>query len=281
MYMGVDTQKDHFWIEIKAYQWAFRPHTVYAGRAEDFKTIVDLFERKYYFESGELYHPGIRRMGIDMQGYVEKETYFDKEENREKSEIIVNRPQEVREFVYEMSQTWGTDGDFEKIFATRGYQFLPNDEPFSFGSTQLTAESYKDVRKIKFMKLGTVSLKLTLLQQIYRNLEKQSAGPEDEAYEYDARIHYINQTLADKIKERDIPVSTAFEEQYTSQIYTYPKDKKGNPKDRKAFVQVKKDDHYPDCGVICTAMALLDNIQYEKEPPEINEEEFSLARSLM
>lgn len=282
MYMGVDTQKDHFWVEIIAFEYGMKDNTVFAGRVEDFKTIVDFMERTWYKANGNVYHPGIRRMGIDMQGYVEKDSEWNEDAQKMEDVMIVNRPQEVREFVYEFSEYFGRDGDYEKVIATRGHEFLPNDEPFAFTSTPLVANNYKDTRKIKVMKLGTVSLKLTVMQHLHRSISKAVANELDEAYDYDRRLKFINQTIVNKLKDAEVLSSEAYVNQYTSEVYGYPKDKRGNLKDRKSFIQVKKDNHLLDCGAICHALAQLDNISSIKKPvAEISGEKFSLARSLI
>jgi len=282
MYMGVDTQKDHFWAKIVAFEYGMKRHTIWAGRLEDFKSIVDLMERTWYRENGSVYRQGIRRMGIDYQGYVKKETVFNDETNKEEAIEIVNRPQEVKDFVFEFSEYWGRDGEHERIYATRGHEFLPNDEPFAFTSTNLTANNYKDTRKVKVMKLGTVSLKLTLMQALYRTIEKINASETDTAYDYDVRLMYINQDIVDRLSNADTLTSEAYINQMTSEVYTYPLDARGNKKDRKSFVQVKKDNHLLDCGAICEALAQLDNIASLKKPvDESPEKRFSVSRSLM
>lgn len=282
MYMGVDTQKDHFWVEIIAYEYGLIENTVFAGRIEDFKSLVELMDRTYYKADGKVYHHGIRRMGIDMQGYVEKDSVFDEETNKMEDITIVNRPQEVREFVFEFSEYWGRDGEYEKVLATRGHEFLPNDEPFAFTSTQLTANNYKDTRKIKVMKLGTVSLKLSVMQSLHRSISKALATELDEAYDYERRLKFINEDIVERLKGAEVLTSEAYVNQYTSEVYGYPKDKRGNLKDKKTFIQVKKDNHLLDCGAICNALAQLDNISSLKKPvADTVEGQFSLSRSLL
>jgi len=96
------------------------------------------------------------------------------------------------------------------------------------------------------------------------------------------RLKYINQTIVDRLSNADILSSEAYVNQYTSEVYGYPKDKRGNLKDRKSFIQVKKDNHLLDCGAICHALAQLDNISTIKKPVEDSSgEKFSLARSLI
>ncbi len=282
LYMGVDTQKDHFWCEIIAYEYGVVENTVFAGRVEDFKTLAEFMERTWYKKDGTTYHKGIRRMGIDYQGYVKKEKVFNEDTGKHEFETLVNRPQEVKDFVFEFSEMWGRDGELERIYATRGHEFLPNDEAYAFTTTSLTANNYKDTRKIKVMKLGTVSLKLSVMQSMYRAISKAKASELDEAKEYIHRLKYINQTIVEHLVDAEQVTSTAYINQLTSEVYGYDKDARGNPRDRKSFIQVKKDNHLLDTSAICNALAQLDNIASIKKPEaKSSAKQFSIARSLI
>lgn len=258
-------------------------HTMFAGRIEEFKQLVDFMERTYYYPDGTVYRAGIRRLLIDSQGYYEKETTFNEDTNRMEDAIIVNRPQEVREFVYEFSQYFGVSGEYDRVIATRGSQHLPNDEPYSWTTSRLTINNYKDSRQIKVMKLNTTSLKLSVMQRLYRSIEKAKANELDAAYDYTHRLRYINQKIIDVLSSAESIDMKAYIHQHTSEVYAYPKDKRGNAKPRKAFVQVKKENHLFDCFAAAEGAYLLDNLQTVKKPIEGQDKDkvFSVARSLV
>ncbi len=69
----------------------------------------------------------------------------------------------------------------------------------------------------------------------------------------------------------------------TSEVYGYAKDKRGNPKPTKSFIQIKKHNHLTDCSAMIEAAYLLDNIQLIKKPKESGDKAsmFSVSRSLL
>jgi phage terminase large subunit GpA-like protein len=278
LYMGVDSQKDHFWVTIVAYEYNMISHLVHASRVEDLKSIVDLAERYYYYQNGKRYYQGIKRIAIDSRGYYEKETTFNEETGQTEDNIVVDIPLQVREFVYEMSQMWGQDKDsHEKIYATRGHDFLPNDDYYGFANTNVTVGKYDDVRKIKTIKLGTVQLKIAFLQTVHRNIARQKATESDEAYNYQHRLHYVNKATIEHIKSLDKPNNKTYDAQITAERYGYSANKKAT--ERKAFHKIRNDNHYLDCMVQATQFAIMDNLASIKKPEE-KKEKFSISRSI-
>ena len=278
LYVGVDSQKDHFWVTVVAYEYDMVSHLVHAARVEDFASIVDIVEREYYYGNGKRYYQGVKRIAIDSQGYYEKEKFFNEETQQEDEHIVVDIPLQVREFVYEMSQMWGSDKDgHERIYATRGHDFLPNDEYYGFASTQVKVGKYDDVRKIKTIKLGTVQLKAAFLTTVYRNIDKQKATEDQEAYLYNHRLHYINRDTINYVKQLEKPSNKTYDAQITAERFGYSKNKKGN--ERKAFHRMRKDNHFLDCMVQTTQFAIMDNLASMKKPEE-KKEKFSLTRSI-
>jgi len=283
VYAGVDVQSNHFWIKITAFTYNNVANVIYAGRVEEYKQLVDFMDRIYYREDGTVYRAGIRRMFIDVQGYVKKETYFDDETNRMETETLIDKPLESREIIYEYTQTYGKSGEYDRIIGTRGHQILANDEPYAWTTSQLTINNYKDVRQIKLMKMNTTALKINAMQRLHRTIEKEKANELDSAFDYTQRLEYINQDIIDRLKNAETLNMEAYSHQMTSEVYGYPKDKRGNLKNVKTFIQTKKHNHLTDCSAMIESGYLLDNLQTIKKPIHGGDKDkiFSVARSLV
>ena len=83
MYLTIDTQKDHFWYTIYAFQYGAKQNLVSYGKIYDFNEIERLFEREYKDKDGNKIY--ISKLAIDYQGYVNKEVIEDDEGN----EIVI------------------------------------------------------------------------------------------------------------------------------------------------------------------------------------------------
>ncbi len=283
VYAGVDVQHNHFWMKITAFTYNNVANLVYAGRIEEYKQLVDVMERVYYNEDGSTYKQGIRRMFIDLGGYVKTETAFSDITNKMEKEIVIDKTQETRDFIFEFAQYFSKAGEYDRIIGVRGNQFLAGDEPYSWANTRLTVNNFKDTRQIKTLRANTTALKLNAMQRLYRTIEKVKASDLDSAYDNKHRLEYINQDMADRISNTETLTGDSYINQMTSEIYKYPKDKRGNNKDRKAFVQVKKSNHFIDCSMMIELGYLLDNLQTIKEPTHNGDldKTFSVARSLI
>jgi len=68
IYMGVDTQTDHFWYEVKAYCYGNISHSISSGRVESFSNLEDIWEQGQNLID-EVGNPQmISKMGIDRMG---------------------------------------------------------------------------------------------------------------------------------------------------------------------------------------------------------------------
>ncbi len=283
VFAAVDVQKDHFWVKITAFTYDNVAHVIYAGRVEEYKQLVDIMERTYYNKDGSEYKQKIRRMFIDLGGYVKVETAFNETTNKMERETVIDKTQETRDFLFEFSQYFSKSGEYDRIIGVRGSQHLAGDEPYSWVNTRLTVNNYKDVRQIKTLKANTTALKLNAMQRLHRTIEKVKATELDAAYDNKYRLEYINQDMVDKMKNAETLNGDAYINQMTSEVYKYPLDKRGNPKDRKAFVQIKKSNHFVDCSMMIELGYLLDNLQIIKKPKDGQNPDsmFKIARSLI
>ncbi len=282
VYCAVDVQARNFWVKMTAFTYNNVANVIYAGRVEEYKQLVDLMERTYLNEDGTVYTAGIRRMFIDLGGYVKVETAFNETTNKMEKETVIDKTQETRDFIYEFSQYFSKAGEYDRIIGVRGSQFLAGDEPYAWTNTRLTVNNYKDVRQIKTIRANTTALKLNAMQRMYRTIEKVKASELDAAHDYKYRLEYVNQEMIDRQRNAESLTGDAYINQMTSEVYRYPKDKRGNSKPRKAFVQIKKSNHFTDCSMMIELGYLLDNLQIVKKPTtdEDKDEMFSLARSM-
>jgi len=282
VYHTIDTQKDYFWSLVIAFEYGVeeggvsrvgKRHIVSARRIEDFGGLVDIMERKFYHEDGCIYRGGIKRQLLDAQGYYKKNVAFNDDTQQEEDYFEVNRPQEVKEYVDEFAEYFGRNGEYERVYATIGAEFLTNEKSYTFITTEMETEQYignslkKETKKLKALKLGTVALKLSALNGLNRAVMKSKAVEGDDAFNFEADLTYINQTQIDEIKTLNRKDPTSIVEQLTSEIYGYRRDGKGNiMNDRKTFIRVKKENHLLDCLAMAEAPAQMDDVRFIKKP---------------
>ena len=267
IYMGVDTQKDHFWAAIVAYRVDKNPSIIYASRLETFKDVYELFKSDMCYSDGGMFAGGIMRMSIDMQGYVETEMQFNENSGKEEKVILTNRPQEVLEFVYEFGEAEGQLNERERIYATRGHEKLHNDMPFQLVDTRVEIGVRGEKRRIKMMKMNSISLKLTVMS--YMNRAVMIANGDEEIPNPHKNVLSISKTYAETYGgELD---KTHLFEQLTSEEYGYVQGKKF-----KTFTRIKKDNHYLDCVYACEALAQMDRVE-NLDIPEREEDQMSIS----
>ncbi len=279
LYLGIDTQKGYYWATLVAMEYGMSPQLVWASRVEDEATIEELMDRRYYYADGREYTAGIRRAGQDWQGYKETKENINDETGEVTKDVIMDMPQRVKEFAFKMSEKYGQDSEGrERFYATRGEEFLTNDEYYRFANTDVTVKNFRDERKIKTIKLGTVALKSAFMSSLMRAIAKAKAVEGDDAYEYEDRLFGINKTQCDKLNNREKIAHRDIDMQITAEVFTYPKDTRGKQKDYKSWVKQRNDNHYLDCIVICYALAIMDNIASLKKPEK---EDVENARSIL
>lgn len=247
LYLGVDTQKDHFWYKVEAFRENRNSLTIMAGRIESFGDIIDLLDMRFEYEDGEPYHAGIRRMGIDLGGYVETEKVFDERSGRDITVITKNVPEETKQFVIEQSELRGIDNDYERVYGVRGYDFLPDESMFKIVSVPFKLESWKKERTLKMIKMGATAAKLNYVSRLNRKILGEDRG-----------VAEIAQWLLDSYGgERD---RYHIAHQLTSEVYTWPKDISKSKRKRKTFVKIKKQNHLLDCSAIIETLAAIDRV---------------------
>ena len=269
LYMGVDSQKDHYWVVIKAVTYMLNTHVVWCGRVEDLSSIEEFMDRRWYYEDGKQYTQGIRRTFQDWQGYRETNEVISDETGEITYERTIDIPQQVKEFAYKMSEKYGLDKEEkERFYATRGESFLSNDALYNFVNTQIEVGRKKTARKLKTIKMGVVGLKSIFMSSVVRSVAKAKAQEGDEAYEFEGRMHFINQTLADSLANRTKILDTDYDRQITSQIFTYGKSPNGKRHTYKSWVDVTKHDHFLDCNVEAHIGILMDNLASVQKPTD-------------
>lgn len=280
LYMGIDTQKGYYWVTIVAFEYGMSPQLVWAGRVDDEETIESFMDRRYYYSNGKPYTGGIKRAGQDWQGYRESKENFNDDTGEVTTEVVMDMPQRVKEFAYKMSEKYGADKDGrERFYATRGEEFLTNDEYYRYANTDVTVSNFRDERKIKTLRLGTTALKSAFMSTLMRSIAKVKATENDDAYTYSTRLFGINKTQADKLKTREKFHHRDIDMQLTAEKFGYHKTKSGKIKDYKSWGKIRNDNHYLDCMVICYALAIMDNIA-SLTKPEKREKESSIINSI-
>ena len=242
IYMGVDTQKDHFWVNIIAFQYGYVANTLWAGKVETFAELEDIWQHGQYLQDENGNSCMISKMGIDRRGYNDEG---------------VRRTDEVDTFVNYMVSKY-KNGDEVRIYATEGHPVLTGDRAVSVVNSKDLSSNRTKV-DIKIVKMSNLYLKNTLSRLLERSIKKAKATIDEMGYEYQANLFYIN----DKIISNDMNSTDgkSFTSQMTSEIYGYDINKKTGKRDAtKTWIRVNKDNHLWDCAVICVAFAEIDKI---------------------
>lgn len=249
IFMGVDTQKDHFWYEIKAYCYGNISHSLISGRLETFAEVEDIWIAGQHLvdAAGEEYM--IAKMGIDRRGY---------------NQDGVRRTDEVDAFVDYMIGKY-RNGDENRIYATEGHPTLTGDKPYIIGSIKDDSDARNPV-DIKVVKLSNLYLKNSVQLSISRAIDKAKAeSDEDKEFHYHTKLFYINQDTIETDSKGT--VRTSYTEQLTSEVFDFDKHPKtGKLAKTKTWINPKKrDNHLFDTSVICEAFAYIDKISLKKK----------------
>ena len=248
IYMGIDTQKDHFWYTIKAFEYGGNNHTIAYGRAETTSDLEAIMGWRFKTKNGQ--ERGVDKVGIDRQG-------------------IKERTIEVDAWVTDLVVRQGLE-DF--IYPTIGQSGKGVLRPFIEFKLELDMTSGERRKTpLKALKLNTNLLKTELSTTIQRSIKK-SRG-EEGTEEWTEKLYFINQTTIDRAMERNAAgiksVSTDYERQMTAEEYVYKIDKKTGRAAKEQTWEKKNesvDNHYWDCEVICMAFAMKDQVYSTKKP---------------
>ena len=250
VYMGVDTQKDHFWWEVKAYGYGKESHSIAHGRAETFGDIERIWEigQDLVSEHGEIFY--IDKLGIDRRGYNEDK---------------VKRTDEVDEWVRKMTRMWRR-GDENRIYATEGEPKLTGDKPFLFRTIKDESDNRSKI-DIKVMKMSNIYLK-TAIRTAMSNTIEMKKSEEPEIFE-DAPKFYINQTTVDADAKGTTSIS--YTRQISAEVYDYGTNAQGKIDLEKSFINPKQaDNHIFDTSMTCEAFAQKDQIYLERRQDNSN-----------
>lgn len=247
IYMGVDTQKDHFWYEIKAFCYGNISHTIAWGRAETFAELEDIWIAGQNIQhNGEYYQ--IAKMGIDRRGYNE-EGY--------------RRTDEVDAFVEYMVSKYKI-GDENRVYVIEGEPKITGDKPYKILSMRQRAKennvkSWQETPDIKVIKMSNLYMKSTVQRAIERTIELKK-GEE----EHSSNLFYVNQDTIDSDMEKTTSIS--YTRQITSEVYDYARNPKTGRLDSEKswFMPKKTDNHIFDTSCICYTFAQIDNISLKK-----------------
>ncbi|MDQ1341333.1 MAG: hypothetical protein QG567_2491 [Campylobacterota bacterium] len=249
IYMGVDTQRDHFWVEVKAYCYGSIVHTIYASRVETFAEIEDIWQEGQYLLDEDGNMQMIAKMGIDRRGY---------------NQSGARRTDEVDEFVAYMVKKY-KNGDENRIYATEGHPSLAGDKPFSIVNTKDYSNN-RNKLDIKIVKTSNIYLKNSINLKMQRAIAKAKAESEsDEGFSYEAKLFYINQDIIDA--DMKATVSTSYTRQINAEVYDYGiNPKTGKVDAEKSWINPKQaDNHFFDTSVICEAFAEIDKVSLQRK----------------
>lgn len=254
IYMGVDTQKDHFWYEVKAFCYGNISHTISWGRLETFGEIEDVWNYGQNLQGhGDIWQ--IAKMGIDRRGY-----------NQEG----VRRTEEVDTFVEYMVSKYKV-GDENRIYAIEGEPKLTGDKPFTVVSMKQRAKEAKksywnDIPDIKIIKMSNLYMKGIVSRAIERTISFEKAENEEARHRFDDMRFYVDEDTIEVDKKGTI--STSYTRQITAEVFGYEKNKKtGKVADVKTWFNPKQaDNHITDTSCICYTFAQQDNINLERKP---------------
>lgn len=282
LYMGVDSQKGYYWVTIIAIEYGIKSHLVWCGRVEDESTIEAFMDREYFHQDGTKYNQGIRRAYHDWQGYKtpKKEILTNDDTGEVIESTVLDMPQRVKEFALRMMEKYGANQDgLERYYAVRGEQFIANDEPFKYTTTSVIIPGYKEERKVKSLRINTTAMKSAFMSSLVRNIAKVNAKDEEDlAFSYEERLHFINETLADKLKNRKKAINTDYDRQITSETYTNHLNDKGKPSPYK-YWDGNRDNHFLDTNSYIQVAIYQDNLTSMRKPIK-TKEKFSIKNDL-
>lgn len=261
LFMSIDTQKDHFWVTIRSFGYgALRSDLVYASRVETFDDLDLLLDRGYFHSDGKKYVKGIRRVIIDMQGYVEKEAYH----NEVTGEVIAedeltDRMREVRQWVYTRNKKDGQSKDgFERVYAAIGRKTIKNGDLYGFGSTNLQIEGRKDHRKLKIVLVNTTATKVAFLSSM-GNTIRYLQGELDAIPQ--TGLHYVSKDIIDRAKKDG--EGKSYHRQVTAEVWTQIKS------GGMGFVRFRKDNHFLDTEANTMVLSEMDKIFMTIKPESV------------
>ena len=250
LFLGIDTQKDHFWYTISAFRYGSIMSVVDKGKVETFQELELLMGYRFKKENGDL--AMVDYTTIDRMG-------------------ILERTIEVDAWVTTMVVEEGLEG---RLFPTIGVQQDASGR-LVYETTLVKDMGTKQRLKtpLTALKINNTLVKNELQSWIDRSIKKAKG---EEGYEAaEARLFEVNKTIVDDAEARDVSLSTDFERQITAEEYIYKVHKNtGKVDTKKSWVNTKQtDNHYWDCLVQNMAMAIKFNVSLAQKPEDSDFEE--------
>lgn len=247
IYLTIDTQKDHFWYTIYAFQYGATPNIVSYGKIYSFDEIERLFEREYKDQdNNDMY---ISKLAIDYQGYVKKEIIKDEDGNDIVIEDI-DRMEEVK--------TWGVGYmrkvGYDRVYLTRGVDELTNQTEYSEFKLKVIDQLIGKEIDIRAWKMSNLRCASILDQKIQRSIEKlHSETPEL----YQDSLFFIYQDIIDILSDEEHKsVATDLDRQLRSEVLKY-KDSKAK---KMTYERVSRENHIWDTSKMAIMLSVIDNL---------------------
>ena len=270
LYMGIDSQKGYYWVTIVAIEYNIIENLVWAGRVEDEDTIKELFERDYFYKDGKKYRAGVRRAYHDWQGYREKvtEEHVNRDTGEVMEELVMDMPQRVKVFGYNMAKRHGEDEGKEKYYLVEGVRTVTSGMAYRTKTLNLEVKGYSEVRKLKSLAISKTVTITSFLSAMGRAIVLRKGGEKaEELYEPDKRLFFINKTAIESLKNRKKSVSKDLDRQLTSQIWGVHKSPSGVLDKEMSFKSKKgSDDHYLDNMSYIQVSIDMDNLSTIRKP---------------
>ena len=253
VFMSIDTQKNHFWYEVKAFEYGVKSHFVLAGRAESFQDLEDVMTMVFECEDGT--QRGINEVYIDRKGIKERTIEVDAWVEY----LVVN--QGMQDFIYL------TEGE------TGGNSSLP------FRISELKKDLSTGERRktpLKVIKVNTNMIKNELQNMINRNIARVNAEDGSEEQDFDTRLFFISQSLADIELNSSTSISTDLSRQLTSEHYVYKVNQQtGKVATTKTWEKRHSsiDNHFFDTSTLSLMGAIKNNISTLVKPKALTHQE--------
>lgn len=260
IYLTIDTQKDHFWYTVYAFQYGSTPNLVSKGKIWSFDEIERLFEREYYDMDGNVHY--VSKLAIDYQGYVKKEVIQDENGNDVVIEDV-DRMEEVKAWAVLYMKRVGHD----RIFLTRGVDELTNQTEYSDFKLKVTDQTLNHTIEIKAWKMSNLRCSSILDQKIQKSIERRKS---DNPEEYEASLFFINQTDIDYLSDEEHrSVATDLDRQLRSEVLKY-KDSKAK---KMTYCRISRENHLWDTSKMAIMLSVIDNLSAIPKPIPIEKKE--------
>jgi len=235
LYMTIDTQKDHFYYQITAYEYGFVANTVAFGRVETTQELKTLMFNSYE-GNGRTYM--IDKVAIDRRGIAERTTQVD-------------------EFIIEIMEE---SGQIDFIYATQGVAEINGAKLFTVNrqKKELNMCEYE----FKVINISNLMAKNELSNMISRSITKVKSEDTEIQNTYHKRLFAINQDIVEDAEARNGKSTIHdYERHLTSEEL---RTVKGKLIWEKKNSSVRND--YWDCSVMSIALAEMDLVSNIQKP---------------